>query len=293
MVKPNLIRDRSETRMPPKNIRVTAEIWGAGPGMGGTSYVEFKLNNEVYDVFAGGTSLDGREKLGEVKLSDGWRGRVSFIVDESPPYHEEKSPGDIVVRGAKSPESQLLAAAWSGEAGAQFVGLVLELDDGEIENLIEHTQDDLAGAIDTVAHARFELGCDDADVLREIRNMVDLNCVEWDTLRSSLDAKAAADSAKLQLEMETARRIRESAISPHGSKIERILRSWAADEERNARAVGPGLVAALKAALENHVVREGRLPSGLFEFEFSYKNSTFSRPLKRVVEVDLDVINPD
>lgn len=279
--------------MPPKNIRVTAEIWGAGPGMGGTAYVEFKLNNEVYDVFAGGTSLDGREKLGEVKLSDGWRGRVSFIVDESPPYHEEKSPGDIVVRGAKSPEAQLLAAAWSGEAGAQFVGLVLDLDDGKIENLIEHTQDDLACAIDTVEHARFELGCDDADVVREIRNMVDHDCVDWDTLRSSLDAKAASDSAKLQLELETARRIRESAISPHRSEIERILKSWAADEERNARAAGRGLVAAFEAALENYVVREGRIPSGFFEFEFWYKNSTFGRHLKRVIEVDLDVINPD
>lgn len=279
--------------MPPKNVRVTAEIWGAGPGMGGTSYVEFKMNNEVYDVFAGGTSIDGREKLGEVKLSKGWRGRVSFIVAESPPYHEEKSPDDIVVRGAKSPEAHLLAAAWSGETGTQFVGLVLELDDAEIEKLIEQSQHDLASAIDTVAYARFVLGFDDADILREMRNMVALNCVEWDTLRSSLDTKAAGDNAKLQLELETARRVRESAISPYKSEIERILRSWGADEERNARAAGPGLVAALKSALENHIVREGRMPSGLLEFEFSYKNSTFGRPLKRVVEVNLDMIKPD
>lgn len=279
--------------MHPKNIRATAEVWGAGPGMGGTSYIEFKLNDDVYDVFAGGTSLDGREKIGQVKLLDGWRGRVSFIVEESPPYHEEKSPDDIEVRGAKTPEAQLLAAAWSGEPGAQFVGLLLGLDDGEIENLIEHTQDDLAGAIDTVAYARFDLGCDDADVLREIRNMVELNSVEWDMLRSSLDAKAAADSAKLQLEVETEQRIRESAISTHKSEIEIILRSWAADEERNARAAGPGLVAALKDALENYVVREGQMPTGIFEFNFSYKTSTFGRPQTRVIEVDLDMIKPN
>lgn len=167
------------------------------------------------------------------------------------------------------------------------------LDDGEIENLIEHTQDDLAGAIDTVAYARFDLGCDDADVLREIRNMVELNSVEWDMLRSSLDAKAAADSAKLQLEVETEQRIRESAISTHKSEIEIILRSWAADEERNARAAGPGLVAALKDALENYVVREGQMPTGIFEFNFSYKTSTFGRPQTRVIEVDLDMIKPN
>ncbi len=279
--------------MPPKNVRVTAEIWGAGPGMGGTSYVEFKLNDEVYDVFAGGTSLDGREKLGEVKLSDGWRGRVSFIVEKSPPYHEEKSPDDIDVRGAKIPEAQLLAAAWSGEAGSQFVGLVLELDDVEIENMIEQTQDDLAGAIDTVAYARFELGCDDADVFREIRNMVELNSVDWDMLRSSLDAKAAADSAKLQLERETERRTREGAISPHKSEIEIIIKAWASNEEQNGRAAGPGLVAALKYALENYVVREGQMPTGLFEFNFSYKSSTFGRPKTRVIEVDLDMVKPN
>jgi len=143
------------------------------------------------DVFAGGTALDGREKLGEVKLSDGWRGRVSYIVEQSPPYHEEKSPDDIVVRGTKGAETCLLAAAWSGEAGAQFVGLMLELDDAEIENLIEQTQDDLAGAIDTVAHARRKIGSDDAEVLHEIRNMLASNCVDWDELRSDFDSQGS------------------------------------------------------------------------------------------------------
>jgi hypothetical protein len=279
--------------MPSKTIRVTAEIWGAGPGRGGTSYIEFKLNGEVYEVFAGGTSLDGREKLGEVKLSDGWRGRVSFVVNESPPCNEEKSPGDIDIRGAKGPESKLLAAAWSGEAGSQFVGLVLKLDDGEIEKLTEQTRDELALAIETVAYARDEIGFDDADVLRGIRNMLQASCVEWDTLRSIWDAKDAAESAKLQLERETERRIREAAINPHKNEIEKILIAWEAHEERNARPAGPGLVSALKDALENHVVREGRIPSGLFGFEFWYKTSTFGRHLKQVVEVDLDMIKPD
>ena len=60
--------------MPAKTIRVTADVWGGGPGMEGTSYLEFKLDGPKYDVFAGGTALDGREKLGEVLLLDGWRG---------------------------------------------------------------------------------------------------------------------------------------------------------------------------------------------------------------------------
>ncbi len=271
---------------------MTAEIWGAGPGMGDTSYIEFKLNGEVYEVFAGGTSLDGREKLGEVKLSDGWRGRVSFLLDESPPYHEEKSPDDIDVRGAQGPEAKLLAAAWAGEGGTQFVRLVLELDDGEIEKLIEQTRDELALAIETVAYARDEIAIDDAEVLRDIRNMLQTSCVEWGTLRSIWHAKDAAESAKLQLERETERRIREAAINPHKNEIEKILIAWEAHEERNARPAGPGLAAAFKNALENHVVREGRIPNGLFGFEFSYKTSTFGMPLKRFVEVDLDIIAP-
>lgn len=276
--------------MHPKNIRTTAEVWGAGPGMGGTSYIEFKLNGQIYEVFAGGTAFEDREKLGEVRLSDGWRGRISFIVNEFPAAHEEKSPDDIVVRGAKSPEMHLLAAAWSGETGAQFVSFLLELEDAEVEKLIELAQDDLAAAADTVAYARFKMRSDDADVLRDIRGMLEINCLEWDLFRSRLDATAAAEKAKMNLEMETERDIRASAISPHAGEIEKIIQLWVADEERNARAAGPGLVAFLKDALENHVVREGQMPSGIFEFAFWYKTSTFGRRLKRVIEVDLDLI---
>lgn len=278
--------------MPPKNIRVTAEVWGAGPGMGGTSYIEFKLNGEIYDVFAGGTALDGREKLGEAKLSDGWRGRVSYMVNESPPYHEEKSPDDIVVRGAKGTEAQLLAAAWSGETGTQFVGLVLQLDDAEIEKLIEQTQADLAGAIDTVAHARCEIGSDDAEVLREIRNMLESGRADWDKLRSSFEAKAASEGTKLELEIETELRIREIALRPHQDEIERAVKSWVTYEEHNGRVAGYGLSAVFKKALEDYVAQESQFPIGLFEFDFWYKTSMNGRPIKRVVEVDLDAIRP-
>lgn len=278
--------------MPAKNIRVTAEIWGTGPGMGGTSYIEFKLNGEIYDVFGGGTAFDYREKLGEVKLSDGWQGRVSYIVKETPPSHEDKSPDDIVIRGAKGPEAYLLAAAWSGETGAQFAGLILELDEAEVEKFIELTKDNLAGAIDTVAYARFEMYAEDAEVLSEIRKMLSINCVDWGDLRSRMDANAALECARLQHERETERRIRESTLGPHQNEIEKIVESWVDYEDRNGRVAGPGLCTEFKKALEDYVVRENRIPSGIFVFGFSYKTSTYSRSYWRNIEVDLDAIKP-
>lgn len=278
--------------MPAKTIRVTADVWGGGPGMEGTSYLEFKLDGPKYDVFAGGTALDGREKLGEVLLLDGWRGRISYIVEKSPPYHEEKSPDEIIVRGAKGSEALLMAAAWSGESGTHFVSLVLKLDDVQIEELIEQTQHSIASAIDTVAYASFEVGSDDTEILQEICNMLVSNSVDWDELRLTLDAKAAAESAKLDLEIETQRRLREIALRPHQEKLETTIKSWVNYEERSGRTAGPGLTADLKKSLEDYVVRENKFPVGLFEFEIWYKTSMNGRPVTRVIEVDLDIIKP-
>lgn len=270
--------------MPPKNIRVTAEIWGAGPGMGGTSYVEFKLNNEVYDVFAGGTSLDGREKLGEVKFSDGWRGRVSFIVDESPPYHEEKSPGDIVVRGAKSPEAQLLTAAWSGGKGAYFVNLVLELSDPDILSLIEQSQDDLATAIDSVAHARFEMGADDAEILDEIRESLELGSLDWAEFTDKISARAEELRARNALEAAAAKVAREQDLALFQDSIDQALRAWGGDDA----AQNPiGKLLDLKVFLQNYVVRRGAFPTGIVTVDH-YGRSKWGNKKIGTFEVDLD-----
>lgn len=277
--------------MPPKNVRVTAEIWGAGPGMGGTSYVEFKLNDEVYDVFAGGTSLDGREKLGEVKLSDGWRGRVCFIVEKSPPYHEEKSPGDIDVRGAKNPEAQLLAAAWSGEGGAQFAGLVLELEDSEIEKLIDKTQGDWDTAIDTVSRARSEVGAVDEEILIEIRNLIQSDDGDWDQLLTTLVAKEAEESSKRVLEALAAKAAREKSLEPFQSQITQAINAWIATEAKDNQPINPNKMSGLREFLENFALSHGHMPSGTVSINYSYRGK-YGAKFGGFFEFDLDSL-PD
>jgi hypothetical protein len=252
--------------------------------MGGTSYVEFKLNDEVYDVFAGGTSLDGREKLGEVKLSDGWRGRVSYIVEEAPPYHEEKSPDDITVRGAKGLENQLLSAAWSGEKGAYFVSLMLELDDTEISSLIEQSLDDLATAIDSVAHARFEMGADDALILEEIRASLECGSVDWVKFKCRISARAEELRARNALELAAAKVAREQAIGLFQDRIDQALRAWGGDE---AAQNPTGKLLDFKIFMQNYVVRRGLFPTGIVTVDH-YGRSKWGNKKLGTFEVDLD-----
>jgi hypothetical protein len=273
--------------MPPKNIRVTAEVWGAGPGMGGTSYIEFKLNGEIYDVFAGGTALDGREKLGEVKLSDGWRGRVSYIVNESPPYHEEKSPDDIVVRGAKGKEAHLLAAAWSGENGAQFVGLVLQFDDVEVEKMIDNSKFDMAGAIATLSYIIAEIDSSEDKIIREIRSSLQSGGVDWDQLKERLAANADAAEAQRQRELEAARSAREHSLRPFQDQISQAVSAWVAVQSKNQPRVDGHQQQGLRQFLEDFVLSQGKFPTGTVSINYSYRGK-YGAQFGGFFEVDLD-----
>ena len=273
--------------MPPKNIRVTAEVWGAGPGMGGTSYIEFKLNGEMIDVFAGGTALDGREKLGELNLSDGWRGRVSYIVEETPPGHEEKSPDDIVVSGAKGMEAHLLAAAWSGEAGAQFVRLLLELDDVEVKELIETSQVDMAGAIDTMAYIYGEISSSDDEIIREIRDALQSGSVDWDQLKERLEANADEAEVQRQQKIEAARSARENSLQPFQDKISQVVSAWVAVQSTNQQQVDGNKQQGLRQFLEDFVLSQGKFPTGTVSLSYSYRGK-YGAKFGGFFEVDLD-----
>jgi hypothetical protein len=253
--------------------------------MGGTAYIEFRLNGEHYDAYAGGTAGDEvRGCVGEVSALGGWRARIAFVLDEFPPTHEEVDLDAVAVTGARMPETELLRLAWSSEAAQSAVQLLLELDDDELLVLCR------AGALEdarciTVWQELDEcFTSDEEKMLSLIRKHMSHEEFSWDPVLNELETIRNAEEAACN----AADQVREKALEPFMNRIERLTGAfgrYAASRLDNVRMnLYNNRMVAFRRLLITHVLENGSLPAGVHPLR------TQTQTTIEMIDVDLDGI---
>jgi len=267
-----------------KTIRASLTVWGAGPGMGGTSFIKFVPDGDDFRVFGGGSAIDGREELGTVPVAAGWRGRVSFIVDEAEPAHEDHLPEDVRVTGAKGLEADLLAQAWSGPEGAALIRTLMSLSDEELLCLSNAGALGTQDACDGLTQLKEIFDYEDEPVLSVLRQSLADREFGWDTVL----ARATEITAAREAEDERAEQAKQAALLPFADEIERLLAEWWRVSGGATSMASQWVMNARKRVvqefLEDHVRRHGLLPSGVHRLPFNFMGKA------GYVDLDIDAL---
>ena len=265
----------------PRQIRATVAVWGAGPGMEGKSYIEFRLRNDIYQVFSGGDAGDlAREQIGEVPVDGGWRARLGFLVSEAEPCHEGHMPSDVIVRGATQPEKALLALAWSGPEGAAVVRILLALDDGELNALARggFLTDEVADALNGIDELAEE------DVLAVVRGVLSKSEFDWRTVVANGQEKAQVQTAFAEAETERVR----LELAPHHDCITALVWSWQSLQPPYSGQATGWLASAKRGAvqkfLENSFLANGQPPVGVHRLHLKFMGHS------SIVELDMAAV---
>lgn len=264
----------------PTRVRATVDVWGAGPGMGGSSYIEFVFAAGEWQVFGGGSATERRDQLGTVTAGAGWRERVAFIVHDAPPAHEEHSPSEVTVTGAAGLEAALLRMAWCGPDGSSAVQALLQLDDSEVDAAICRSGEDLDLCLASVHQLIDQLGEDIA--LSLIRKGVAAEEFSWEAVvehatrvvdaREAEEAAAAGDASV--------------ALQPFKERIDQMLSNWWRVAGGASSSATQMMMSAKRGAIkrycENYALANGAIPVGSHTVAFA----AFGRNIS--ISVDFD-----
>ena len=271
------------TRTQPRLIRATVWTFGAGPGMGGASYIEYKLQGRVYQVFGGGDAGDlTRDHLGQVPVAKGWRGRLSFLLDNAPPAHEDYGPSEVVVRGGLALEKVMLALAWSGPDGGNVARALLGLSD---QNLSLLAKNDMVSesAIETFA----ALNDDDVtykDILSTINKAIAAGHFDWDMISRSARALSASKEAARKAKRDGF----NARLESHKPLLVKVMAAWESQQRPASSQASGWLLAArrktVRSFLESQLVENGKLPTGIQGVDFRFMGN------EGVMQLDMDTL---
>jgi hypothetical protein len=255
--------------------------------MGGASYIEYKLQRRVYEVFGGGDAGDlTRDLLGQVPIAKGWRGRLAFLLDNAPPAHEDYGPSDVVVRGGLALEKVMLALAWSGPDGGNVARVLLGLSD---QNLSLLAKNDMVSesAIETFA----ALNDDDVtykDILSTINKAIAAGHFDWDMISRSARALSASKEAARKAKRDGF----NARLEPHKPLLVKVMAAWESQQRPASSQASGWLLAArrktVRSFLESQLVENGKLPTGIQGVDFRFLGN------EGVMRLDMDqLIVPD
>jgi hypothetical protein len=206
----------------PLSIRAAVLDFGAGPGMGGTSEILFLPEGDRFVVYFAGSSGDAHERVGILPGTTEWRERITYLVSYAKPAHEDTDPASVRVIGAEGLEADMLALAWSGEAGCRAVETLLALDDSELSRMSADGQIATQECVDGLMELDELLVSDTEAIVAAIRVVLKERPFSWHAAVS----EAERIDAQLQVQEDAEAEVRRKRLSPFAAEIERLVANW-------------------------------------------------------------------
>jgi hypothetical protein len=278
---------KSSSRRPEGTVRLTATIFGAGPGMGGTAWIEFRPKGRKEEVWLGGSAGGEPPAVADtIRAAKTWRDRVQALTDLGLECGEEVRPEDIRVRGERGVGAAVLAMAWSGAAGQRAAAILVELSDEELK-AVGGTNGSLQAqdVIDILVQAADAICADDeaAAVGACIRQaLAEPEGFAWETVSGIAQDIAAVAEAGAERDD----RQRAHELAPFRDEVDALTAAWWGFAGGATSTTSHWDMSAkqqrLKHFLEERALADGAVPTGQHSLDYR----VFSAP--RTFTVDLE-----
>ena len=258
-------------------LYLSFEYFGAGPGCGGIAVLWTKRSADgLVLIMDGDISEDESHNVVKMKLAadSGWREACAALIKnnafafytDGDTSGEYAWPSKIDSKGPDSLGKLMITWTWSGPPLSSIVESLYRIDDAKIRSLLAafgeldtpQKMEDLIRKFDVLAEHEISV----FEIIEEIAP----SAISMTTLRRAFLVAARRKKAEAIRNAQA----RSKMLAPFRGEIEQIMAIWLGKLQGSgwAFAMGRGLrAAAIKAYMEDFVLKNGEMPKGLHSIE--------------------------